>query len=87
MSFKIASVTFGLLTTIASAQPVQWKAADGGNGHWYEVVATGNISWTAARDLAAASYSEPSGGWRWVTDEPWQYTQLHAGEPIGVAPQ
>ncbi len=25
--------------------------------------------------------SEPGGGWRWVTDEPWQFTNWSGGEP------
>ena len=26
------------------------------------------------QDRSASDYSEPSGGWRWVTEEPWEYT-------------
>jgi VCBS repeat-containing protein len=26
------------------------------------------------QDLTAADYSEPSGGWRWITGEPWNFT-------------
>jgi hypothetical protein len=29
------------------------------------------------QDRQAADYSEPSGGWRWVTGEPWVYQQLN----------
>lgn len=40
---------------VASAQPVQWRVEDGGNGHWYQVIAgIRNIRGTAA-ELAAAS--------------------------------
>ena len=35
----------------------------------------------AYQDLLAPDYAEPSGGWRWVTDEPWNYTDWYAGEP------
>ncbi len=28
----------------------------------------------AYQDLSAPGYSEPSGGWRWVTGEPWAFT-------------
>lgn len=34
-----------------SAQRVEWRKADGGNGHAYEVV-PGRLPWTAARDAA-----------------------------------
>jgi hypothetical protein len=34
--------------------PVQWKASEGGNGHWYEVRASGPaLNWSQARDSAA----------------------------------
>jgi hypothetical protein len=33
------------------------------------------------QDRTAADYSEPSAGWRWVTGEPWGYTNWLAGQP------
>ena len=33
------------------------------------------------QDLSSPSYSEPNGGWRWVTGEPWQYAGWTNGEP------
>jgi hypothetical protein len=33
------------------------------------------------QNLDSPSYSEPSGGWEWVTGEPWSYTNWAAGEP------
>ncbi|MBM4013036.1 MAG: hypothetical protein FJ286_17005 [Planctomycetes bacterium] len=95
-----------------------WPVGGGGNGHWYEYIAT-NRTWEQARadaqarggylatitsaaennyvfglfgssatpwlggyqDSAAPGYSEPAGGWRWVTGEPWSYTSWAAGEP------
>lgn len=33
------------------------------------------------QDLSAEDYSEPSGGWRWVTGEVWQHTNWKDGEP------
>ena len=37
------------------AGPVQWRVADGGNGHWYEAVAPGtDLNWAAAQSAAAA---------------------------------
>jgi hypothetical protein len=33
------------------------------------------------QDISAPDYSEPAGGWRWVTDEPWNFTNWSPGEP------
>jgi len=33
------------------------------------------------QDWTAPGYSEPGGGWRWVTGEPWIYTNWSPGEP------
>lgn len=33
------------------------------------------------QDLGASDYSEPDGGWRWVTGEPWDYTEWLILEP------
>jgi hypothetical protein len=35
----------------------------------------------AYQDRTAPDYWEPAGGWRWVTGEPWVYTDWHSGEP------
>ena len=36
------------------------------------------------QDHAAADYSEPAGGWRWVTNEPWAFTAWRPdGHPSG----
>ena len=95
---------------IVGNYPVQWRVADGGNGHWYEaVVGSSCVSWSQSRDSAAQSggylvtvtstsesafvrshfagfcfiglfqdrtsplYSEPDGGWRWVSGEPFGF--------------
>ena len=35
---------------VVGSYPVQWRSADGGNGHWYQGVAVGqDISWNAAK--------------------------------------
>lgn len=44
-------------------------------------VAPGELILGGYQDLKAVDYSEPSGGWRWVTGEPWSFTQWHPGEP------
>ena len=33
------------------------------------------------QDLSATDYSEPAGGWRWITGEPWAFTAWQGGEP------
>lgn len=33
------------------------------------------------QDLTAPDYSEPAGGWRWITGETWSYTNWAQGEP------
>ncbi|MEI7878291.1 MAG: C-type lectin domain-containing protein, partial [Planctomycetota bacterium] len=108
--------------------PVEWRVADGGNGHWYRFIPDLTISWGSAKAAASAAgghlatitassenafvfaylnsvaawvgvrgpflgglqertasdYSEPQGGWRWVTGELWNsanWAQYGAGEP------
>ena len=36
------------------ATPVQWSIADGGNDHWYEIIATPETNWEATRAAAEA---------------------------------
>jgi hypothetical protein len=33
------------------------------------------------QDRASSQYSEPAGGWRWVTNEPWTFSAWQPGEP------
>ena len=35
----------------------------------------------AYQDKAASNFSEPAGGWHWITGEPWNYTSWNSGEP------
>ncbi len=54
-NFVTGLFVFGMTGT-ATAVPVQWSAADGGNGHWYDIVTVGStISWEEARDEAASA--------------------------------
>jgi opacity protein-like surface antigen len=120
------------LASVASAAPVQWTAAAGGNGHYYEpVIPSDSISWESAQAAAVAaggylatptsdaedqfvyslidddsywgfnytynvwegpwiggyqdffdpSYSEPAGGWKWVTGETWSFTNWLPQQP------
>ena len=115
----------------ASAAPIQWSTASGGNGHWYEAVDL-SLGWNEARALAESrshlgmsghlvtitsaaernflianalpdslpatlgihrawigayqdpstpGFTEPAGGWRWVTGEDWDFESWATGEP------
>ena len=33
------------------------------------------------QDTSAPDFAEPDSGWRWITGEPWDFTNWHAGEP------
>jgi hypothetical protein len=47
----LAVVSSLALSSSALAQDaVQWRVEDGGNGHWYRLVQSGQISWASARD-------------------------------------
>ncbi|MBX3485890.1 PEPxxWA-CTERM sorting domain-containing protein [Phenylobacterium sp.] len=50
-----AGIAAAALAGGASAAPVLWDTSDGGNGHYYELVATG-VTWDAAL-AAAETYS------------------------------
>jgi len=112
--------------SLATAEPVQWSVAEGGNGHYYDIIQGGVSGFGAAQELAnAMSYFGLSGhlatitnqsedtwirenlvdlyveygstifiggwdkaawfgyGWRWVTEEEWDYTGWTSGEPSG----
>jgi len=46
----------GALTANVSAQAVHWSPSSGGNGHWYEMVATpGGIDWNGADGWAQSA--------------------------------
>jgi hypothetical protein len=114
-------------SSAASAVPIQWTTASGGNDHYYEIVTDNPLLWNDAKlfaesrggylatltsaaenafvtanilafdegcdtciwlggyqDSSSPSYSEPGGGWRWVTGEAWSYTNWDYGEPNNV---
>ena len=54
----LAIVLATISASAALATPVQWKVADGGNDHWYDVIlkpeGLPQISWTQAKDLTDA---------------------------------
>jgi hypothetical protein len=53
--FAAALLTLTILSAGAAGAPVVWSAAQGGNGHSYEVVVNDTISWSGARDAASAA--------------------------------
>ena len=55
---KSYAYAFGASVVVAASafagDPFEWRSADGGNGHWYQV-SSGALDWTAASALAAAA--------------------------------
>ena len=54
-SFAVAVGLFAIVAVdgVASAQAVEWKVSEGGNGHWYALVPESRL-WPDARDRAVA---------------------------------
>jgi hypothetical protein len=50
---QAAAVTLFAASTAQAQQAVQWRAEDGGNGHWYALIPESRI-WPDARDRAVA---------------------------------
>jgi hypothetical protein len=65
----------GHLATITSAEEQQFFVSQ-------VPLAPENNGWLGGyQDLAAPDYREPAGGWRWVTGEPWRFTNWDANQP------
>jgi hypothetical protein len=65
----------GHLVTITSAKEQAFVTGT------FPTAVSGNFWIGAYQDHTAPDYSEPAGGWRWVTGEPFQYTAWNSGEP------
>lgn len=65
----------GHLATITSAAEDQFVTTN------LPEAVTLNVVLGGYQDRTAPDYSEPAGGWRWVTGEPWNYTDWSPGEP------
>lgn len=50
-AWLLTSVTVAFFSSNLLATPIQWSIADGGNGHWYELV-WDHQNWHAAREAA-----------------------------------
>lgn len=124
MNLRMAgAVAASVVASAASAQDaVQWRIEDGGNGHWYALIAQPH-TWRDARDwcvahgghlatlksfeesalvtattsqphawlggfqdLQSPDYSEPAGGWIWITAEPLSFSAWNSGEPNNYPP-
>lgn len=67
----------GYLATITSAGENAFMATN-----FSAEAGTTQNGWLGGfQDTSAPDYSEPAGGWRWVTGEPWSYTNWVNGEP------
>ena len=67
--------------------------SEGMRGHLVTLTSSGEVGFVVAllqggnaliggyQDRSAANYSEPGGGWRWVTNEPMTWTNWAGGEP------
>ncbi len=53
----VALATSGLITSIAAGDAVEWRVADGGNGHWYGLTENAG-TWDQMRLLAAGAAGE-----------------------------
>jgi len=71
----------GHLATLTSAQENSFVATN------LPAAAAARYWLGGYQDRSATDYSEPAGGWRWVTGEPWAYTNWTSGEPNDSGPE
>ena len=77
-----AEVMGGYLATITSAAESDFVFENLVNNSSLFLGGGGSGPWLGGyQDFAAPDYSEPSGGWRWVTGEEWNYTNWGLNEP------
>ena len=60
----LATFAILVLARQASAAPIEWSIGGGGNGHAYDLITTGGITWHDAKD-AAAILIPPAGFDQW----------------------
>lgn len=87
IAFVVLSLSLGASANAQDA--VQWRVEDGGNGHWYQEVLTGPITFWDARDqalqaggdLASLSIEEE---YSWMCEQGWSVTAwIGAYKPQG----
>lgn len=74
----------GYLATLTSAEENQFvfEVACATPEAWIHPAEWAQGPWLGGyQDRTAPDYTEPSGGWRWVTGEPWSYTSWLSGQP------
>ena len=70
---------FGHLATITSEAEKEFLRTEVPQPSWR--------AWLGGfQDRNAPDYSEPGGGWRWITGEPWDYTHWADPEPNNFFP-
>ena len=75
---KTLGDTPGHLVTITSAEELDFVSA----------VMPNERTWIGAfQDKNSPSFSEPDGGWSWVTNEPWDFTNWNTSEPNDSGPE
>jgi hypothetical protein len=78
----------GHLATLTSAAENSWvfnNIAQFANGWWCGLDCYG--PWLGGyQDRTAADFSEPGGGWRWVTGEAWSFTAWEPNLPNNAVP-
>jgi hypothetical protein len=74
-AFDLATSAGGYLATLTSAEENEWVWEYAANPEGWGAHLGGY------QDLNAPDYSEPDGGWRWVTGEEWSFTSWPANQP------
>ncbi len=80
-----ANALNGHLVTLTSATEQSWvyqTLVVGQSGCFTASWAIERAAWIGLfQDTTDPAYSEPNGGWKWVTNEPLSYNNWHPGEP------
>ena len=74
-AFDLATSAGGYLATLTSAEENEWVWEYAANPEGWGAHLGGY------QDLEAPDYSEPDGGWRWVTGEEWSFTNWPSNQP------
>ena len=90
----VGATSTSLASTASSQQAVQWRAEDGGNGHWYGLYIQPAVSWDQADQIARTrnghlctitSLAESTWVWQNLASNPgaWRTDINFAGPHIG----
>ncbi|MEW6536214.1 MAG: hypothetical protein AB1454_11425 [Candidatus Auribacterota bacterium] len=76
---SLASTRNAHLVTITTSAEQSWIAS-----RLSGIISGGNSAWTGGtQNRTSPSYSEPYGGWEWVTGEPWTFTNNSFADNYG----